>query len=255
MVRSIKESANVQVDRIKTLLESDPQEFDKFRSVHPDCNPLLSARFYQSIFRPEQKITTLRSTQRQRQQQSKQQTALEKEWNTEAVKWPRKWFQFFRRDTCFTIQNPRDEGETLKTSLGQANFLLWVVADPMRLQQVMGKVAERQQDMISRRSKPTLNPVKKGPKMKRPKKIASRQEKRAKAPKVPAMKKQATRPLKKQPPPTIKSKKISDALDDDIKPRLSSKVRSRQSPTYCTYNATWMEIKRKDPTQKIRIIY
>ena len=244
------ESEEVIISRLKDLLKSTTS-FDAFRSIHPDHNRHISARFLQMVFHPE--LNT-------KYQLSVPCVALEKAWQEEAAKWPRKRFQFFRRDARFTIVNPRNDTEIIKTSLGQANFLCWVIADPVRLQEVL-QLANLHASVSDRTApRKTTNKVEcrtqKTPKLPKKAKVQPviKQRVRVKRERKREVEKPSV-PLAPTKPRREKPKKISDPLDEDIKPRLSSKNRSRQSPTYCTSNTAWAEMKQKNPNFQIKLVY
>lgn len=227
---------------------SDKEHYDAFRLVHPDCQRFISARFLQSIFRPENMLQI--------------ETPLQFAWQQEAKKWPRKWFQFFRRDIIIHINDPLETHEMIKTSIGQANFLCWLISDKARLYHIVN-LATNQQDATNKvKKKELLQPklIKKTmikqkttrkKQKNRNKKITLHIEPKEERDEEAPPQSREVRPKSR----SFKIEKITDPLDEDIKPKLSSKNRSRQSPTYCTSNSAWMELKKKYPALKIKIMY
>ena len=222
-----------------------PDKFERLRALHPDYNTSISARLLQSIFRPE--LTTHDAEYEPR-------TDLQKAWQEEAKKWPRKWFQFFRRDVRLELIHPQDTKQIIHTSIGQANFLRWLIEKEERIADVIASADAAHASSKRKHQTASKRTISSGVKKKhnQTKKQAVVKAKKKKTTARPPAPKQIRRARAVTVP---KPKKISDPLDDDIKPRLSSKIRSRQSPTYCTYNTAWMELKQKNPSHKIRIVY
>lgn len=235
--------ASALLNDIRSHLQ-DVQHYKDFRSVHPDYNPQLSARFLQTIFRPEMHAKHMIYVPS---------TTLQKEWQMEADKWPRKWFQFFRRDERIFIENPEDPYERITTSLSQANLLRWITLDVNRLGKVLELASTAKAPAASSKKKVRL-PMKKKIKTEKSKKTLGERKSKVvvSSNKAPSA---TTTTTKRRKTVREKPRLITDPLDDDIKPKLSSKSRSRQSPTYCTYNTAWMDLKTKNPAYKISIMY
>lgn len=205
----------------------DQTHFDALKQLHPDHALHISARQLEAFF-----MSRVASDY------------IAQQWRLAYRYWPRKLFQFYRRDGKMDLINPSNAHDFIATSIGQANLFKWMIQDALIFRNVCGHFSTIE---MEKTLKTTI-------------KLNKKQEKRTpnllQRKKKAITKKQSTlRKQSKCKPKVVTNEGITDALDADIKPRLSSKRRSQHSVTFCTTNNTWSDMKKKDPNHKIKFVY